>query len=255
MTKPTFVFVPGCWLPVDIYSRTIDFVSAHGYATVALPLASTGAAVPHKDFWGDVESIRQCLSTLVESQEKEVILVLHSYTGMPGSQAPEGLSKKEREFKGLKGGVVRLVYIMSYVPPAGFQPTAGGAQFPSWMLVDLEKGVVRVDPEEAKTVFFNDLDEEEAGTWAGRLLPQSLGVYGSTTTYAAWKDIPSTYVIGEQDKTFFQPEVIEMIIQGARALEPSALDTVEKCNGGHCLMISHAEWLSLVLRRAAGENI
>lgn len=57
---------------------------------------------------------------------------------MPGAEAPKGLGKKERQELGLKGGVIRLVFIMAFAMPEGFQPTAGGAQMPEWMKVDLE---------------------------------------------------------------------------------------------------------------------
>ena len=57
---------------------------------------------------------------------------------MPGAEAPKGLGKGERQEKGLNGGVVRLVFIMAYAMPEGFQPTAGGAQMPDWMKADFE---------------------------------------------------------------------------------------------------------------------
>jgi len=60
-------------------------------------------------------------------------------------------------------------------------------------------------------------------------------------------------VIAEQDKTAITPQVAQMIINGAKQLEPSAFDVVERCDGGHCLMISHPQWLADVLRKAAGE--
>ena len=49
-------------------------------------------------------------------------------------------------------------------------------------------------------------------------------------------------------------EVVEMIISGARKVEPSAFDVVERCDGGHCLMLSRPHWLAEVLRKAAGET-
>lgn len=138
MVKPTIVLVPGAWHKPDIYSGVIDSLSAHGYPTVGLPLPSAGAVPPSMDFTEDVNGIRDCLTKLVVSEGKEVVLVLHSYTGMPGAEAPKGLGQKEREKQGLKGGVVRLVFIMAYAMPEGFQPTAGGAQMPEWMKVDFE---------------------------------------------------------------------------------------------------------------------
>lgn len=138
MTQPTFVLVPGAWHRPGIYSRVMDTLGAHGYPTVGLPLPSAGAKPPNTSFDEDVNGIRDSLTKLVDTEEKEVILVVHSYTGMPGAEAPKGLGKKERQGKGLKGGVVRLVYIMAFAMPEGFQPTAGGAQMPEWMKLDLE---------------------------------------------------------------------------------------------------------------------
>lgn len=74
-------------------------------------------------------------------------------------------------------------------------------------------------------------------------------------TYAAWRDIPSTYIVGERDMSFFSMEIVDMILDATRALEPTSFDVAERCDGGHCLMISHAEWLAGVLRRAAGEKV
>ena len=138
MTKPTFVFVPGAWHKPEIYSTVIKSLNEHGYPTVGLPLPSAGAMPPNMTFDEDVEAIRDTLTKLVDTEEKEVILVVHSYTGMPGAEAPEGLGKKDRQDKGLKGGVVRLVFIMAFAMPEGFQPTASGQQMPEWMKLDMQ---------------------------------------------------------------------------------------------------------------------
>ena len=113
-------------------------LEGHGYPPVGLPLASVGAAPAHTSFDGDVKGIRDCLTKLVDDEGKDVVPVTHSYSGMPGAEAPVGLGKKERQAAGLKGGVIRLVFIMAFAMPEGFQPTAGGAQFPDWMKGDME---------------------------------------------------------------------------------------------------------------------
>jgi hypothetical protein len=120
-------------------------------------------------------------------------------------------------------------------------------------LLIIWKGIVNVDPEDAKKILYNDLTSAEGDEWASKLTHQSLGVYSSMQTYAAWRHIPSAYLIGKQDKTTFTPQVVEIIINGAKQIEPSAFDVVERCYGGHCLMISQPLWLADVLRRAAGE--
>ena len=145
MANPTIVLVPGAWHRPEIYSRVTKNLEEHGYPTVGLPLPSAGAMPPNMTFDEDVKVIRDCLTTLVETEEKEAILVVHSYTGMPGAEAPKGLGKKERQEKGLKGGVVRLVFIMAYAMPEGFQPTASGTQMPEWMKLDLEVSLIAFD--------------------------------------------------------------------------------------------------------------
>jgi pimeloyl-ACP methyl ester carboxylesterase len=270
MSKPTIVCVPGAWHSPDIYARVLDILNEYGYPTIGLPLPSVGAVPPNMSFDEDVNGIRNCLTKLVVEEEKDVVLVMHSYTGMPGAEAPAGLGKKERQAANLKGGVIRLVFIMAFAMPEGFQPTAGGVQFPEWMKADMEvsecldlgwqlsntaqNGIVTVPLEDAKKIFYNDISPEEGDAWASKLAHQSIGVYTSTTSYAAWRHIPSTYVIGTEDKTTFTPGLVDFIINSARSIEPSAFDVVEKCDGGHCLMISRPEWLADVLRRAAGES-
>lgn len=69
------------------------------------------------------KGLRDCVSELV-GQGKEVVLVSHSYTGMPAAEALFGLGKEDHERKGLLGGVVRMVLIMAFVRPEGFQPVS-----------------------------------------------------------------------------------------------------------------------------------
>ena len=137
--KPTIVLVPGAWHQPAIYSRVIENLSKAGYPSVSLSLPSAGAHPPHSDFSGDVAAIRDCLTKLV-SDEKDVVLVVHSYTGLPGGEAPKGLAKKDRESHGFKGGIIRYVVINGFATPPGFQAVTPKDyhMFPEWMRVDVE---------------------------------------------------------------------------------------------------------------------
>ena len=70
--------------------------------------------------YDDVAHIRATVKELVEA-EKDVVLVLHSVAGLLGSDAIEGLSSKARKAAGLKGGVVRIVFIAAATAPEGFE--------------------------------------------------------------------------------------------------------------------------------------
>lgn len=85
-----------------------------------------------------MKGVRNCLTKLVVEEEKEVVLVVHSISGLVAGEAPVGLGKKDREAANKQGGVIRLVFINAYVAPEAFLPTARGAQFPDWIKVDME---------------------------------------------------------------------------------------------------------------------
>lgn len=52
--------------------------------------------------------------------EQDVLLVLHSAGRFLGSKAIEGLGAKAHAAKGLKGGVVGIVFLAGAVAPEGF---------------------------------------------------------------------------------------------------------------------------------------
>lgn len=142
MSKPTIVLVHGAWHRPVIYNGIVALLSQRSYPTVNLALPSADAIIPHKDFTGDVAAIRDCLTELVSNNNHEVVLAMHSYGAFPGSEAAKGLGKKEREAKGLKGGVIRFVVINGLAVPEGFQPQIPGdySKMPIWQITDIEVG-------------------------------------------------------------------------------------------------------------------
>ena len=112
MSKPVFVCVPGASHSQLIYEPLRNILSFHGYTVVPLALPSVGGSPPTYDFREDVLAIRNTVTQIVDSGT-DVILVLHGYGGLPGAEALQGLGKDERTRRGQRGGVVRLVFIMS----------------------------------------------------------------------------------------------------------------------------------------------
>lgn len=62
----------------------------------------------------------------------------------------------------------------------------------SEMKTHFEAGVITVQPEDAKDMFYQHVDDATTAKFGTGLLSQSLGSYRSTTTYAAWRYIPTT---------------------------------------------------------------
>jgi hypothetical protein len=53
---------------------------------------------------------------------------MHSFSGMTGGTALEGVDKASRTAQGLKGGVIRLIYWVAFLVPEGFQHSPHGTR-------------------------------------------------------------------------------------------------------------------------------
>lgn len=145
MSKPTFVFVPGAWHTPAVYGGVIASLKTYGYPSVKVDLPSVGGAPPTYDFTEDVAAIKDAVTKLVEDG-KHVVLVAHSYSGLPVGELPKELGSIERESKQLPGGVIRLVFIMAAIVPEGFQvaPRNDVSTLYPFMKVDLEVSVSHI---------------------------------------------------------------------------------------------------------------
>lgn len=112
MSRPTFVCVPGAAHSPIIYDPVKSVLAYHGYEVVPLGLPSVGGTPATYDFTEDVRTIRNYIAQLADTG-RDVILVMHGYSGIPGGEALRGLAKSDRERRGLRGGVIRLVFIMA----------------------------------------------------------------------------------------------------------------------------------------------
>ena len=130
--KPTFVLVPGAFHTGACYSLLVPFLERAGHSarSVTLPSIDNGEA----SLSNDIKYIRESiLLPLFDSETPDVVLVLHSYAGCPGSAAMKGLSKKGREMRGQKGGIVGVVYVSAMVPKVGARAVDGiGGSFRPW---------------------------------------------------------------------------------------------------------------------------
>jgi pimeloyl-ACP methyl ester carboxylesterase len=127
MSTPVFVLLHGAWHTPQCWDRLISELDKAGYESVAPALPSSGSTPPTPDWAADVEIIRRTVSDLVE-QQRDVVVVMHSFSGMTGGTALDGLDKASRMSKNLKGGVVRLIYVVAYLVPEGFQHSPHGTR-------------------------------------------------------------------------------------------------------------------------------
>jgi pimeloyl-ACP methyl ester carboxylesterase len=118
-SKATIVLVTGAWHPSSAYEDLIALLEKAGYPVLVTTLPSLNPKDPSGcDCTSDAASVReQFLPTIEEG--KDVIVLCHSYGGIPAGGAARGLSKSVRMKQGDKGGVVGLIYLSAFVVPEG----------------------------------------------------------------------------------------------------------------------------------------
>lgn len=135
-TKPTILLIPGAWLQPSTYDSFIAHLQHLSFPTACASYPSLDPSHPATaDAATDSETVlQQSLLPLIENEGKDVVIVMHSYGGVPGSSAARGLSKVQRSRKGKQGGVVGLVFISGFVLPGGASVADGqGGQLPAWV--------------------------------------------------------------------------------------------------------------------------
>lgn len=126
MSKPVFVLLHGAWHTPKCWNRLVSELDKAGYESVAPALPSSNASPLPKDWSADLNVIRSTVSDL--AAERDVVVVLHSFSGLTGGTALDGLDKETCATKGWKGGVVRVVYINAFLVPEGFQHSPEGTR-------------------------------------------------------------------------------------------------------------------------------
>lgn len=114
---PTVLAVPGAWHTAESFEPIKKIFTQRGYQFVSQN--APGLHDANGTCQDDAESLRRKLLLPLVEDGKDIVVLMHSYGGMYGSQAVQGLSKKEREQAGKKGGVIALIYVSAVTPVEG----------------------------------------------------------------------------------------------------------------------------------------
>lgn len=133
MANPTIVLIPGAWHQPSCYDIVRDDLVSRGYDVEYVSYPTVGAEPPTKGLADDAAATRAVLERLAD-EGKQIVLGVHSYGGLVGANAVEGLGYKQRAKEGKKGGVTMFVYISAFVNPKGVSilNALGNAWLP-WM--------------------------------------------------------------------------------------------------------------------------
>ena len=118
--KPTLVIVQGAFQDPSVYEGLEKLLSSQGFPIVHPPLLSCSNVespkFPSITLIDDALAIRMELARLVEYEGKTVVVIMHSYGGLAGSEAiPNHFSYSTRQASDSPGGVIHLFYIAAFL--------------------------------------------------------------------------------------------------------------------------------------------
>ncbi|KAL8820298.1 MAG: hypothetical protein Q9191_007544 [Dirinaria sp. TL-2023a] len=199
---PSIVLVHGAWHTPFAYEKFISALDEVGFE-VHCPLlpTSNGSRPPQASLADDVAAVRTIVQSLVEAS-KQVLVIMHSYGGVPGSNALHDLSTCHRAKMNLPGGVVHLVYMCAYILLDGGSVTqvvteAGFGHL--WDVAIDEADDGSIFPRDPTQLLYGGVNSHELETILSQLVRTPKGALEAESKYEAWRDIPSTYIFTSED--------------------------------------------------------
>jgi len=158
-------------------------------AAPGLPSCGEGSGVPGVGGPGlaeDVDSVRVVLA----ASDEPTVVVGHSYGGIVATEAAAGVD-----------AVRHMVFVSSYLAEPGESLSTFGAQEPPPFLdFDPDAGTFGANPLLFAETFVQDCSPEIVEAAASRLVRQTMAVAAEPVSAAAWKSLPTTYLLCTQDR-------------------------------------------------------
>ncbi|CAG8953447.1 hypothetical protein HYFRA_00010196 [Hymenoscyphus fraxineus] len=244
--KPTFLLVHGAWHPPSCYQTLITTLSSSFPVKTITHLSLNPSDPQTATCSADTNTLRSTLLSLL-SAGKEVILLTHSYGGIPGHAAAHGLSRQIYARAGKPGGVIGVINMAAFIIPEG-QSLLAGEENAAWIKEDDPSPGICTVPFPIP-VFYQDAPPETALAVSSSLLPHSILSFNSPSPAPAWKDPEFVgrlaYIRCMQDRA------IPASMQDLMIKDSGVEWVVRDIDAGHSPFLSRPEELSDILKELA----
>jgi len=223
--KPTIVLVHGAFADAAGWQSVISLLQQDGYKVVAVQNSLSSIAA-------DVETTKR----LIDAQVGPVVVVAHSYGGAVMTGAAAG-----------NPNVKALVYLAAFAPDAGEPVGPLLEQYPSDVLphfVPDAAGFLYIDPAVYPEFFSPDIPRRQAEAMAVAQRPLAAATFGQTLTAAAWRTIPSWFMVAQEDR-IINPNLERFFAQRMNA-------RTTEIKSSHAVLLSHPQAVAKLIREAAG---
>jgi pimeloyl-ACP methyl ester carboxylesterase len=164
------------------WSRMVEPLKQHGLETSAVELPSCDGKLSD-DLYADTDAVRAA----IREADDAVILLGHSYGATVITDAAAG-----------EQAVEHLVYLTAMIPDTGDSLASIASGPAPWVRVT-EDGYVELLTDQLDALFLQDCDQEAKDGAHHRIARQSALAFSQPVRAAAWRSIPSTYIVCAED--------------------------------------------------------
>ena len=221
--KPSIVLVHGAFANASGWDAVIRILQQKGYDVSAVenPLSSYEA---------DIEATKR----LIDGQKGPTVVVAHSYGGAVMTGAASSPNVKA------------LVYIAAFANDVD-EPLGGLLEkYPSKALtafVPDAAGFLTIDRAKFHDIFAQDLPLHETNVMAVTQKPLNSSAFKAMTTFAAWRNVPSWFVVAQHDNVI-NPDLERFFAKRMGA-------KITEINASHVVFMSHPREVAEVIESAA----
>ena len=222
--KPAIVLVHGAWADVSGWQGVYQRLLRDGYTVRIVQNPTISLA-------DDAAYTRRVLDDV----EGSAILVGHSYGGAVITEA------------GTHPKVAGLVFVAGWAPDGGESVSSlippPDPSVPSAPILPPKDDFLLLDRARFPEAFAADAPRETGEFMADAQVPWGLGAVGGTITTAAWRTLPSWYLVAADDRMIPPP------LQRKMAARTGA--TVVEAPGSHALFIANPDVVATLITTAA----
>ena len=227
--EPVIVLVHDMWHTPGVYLPYIWALEQATFRVYCPQLPTCDLSLPpdRRSVLNDLSVLRGLLKSLFAAGNK-VIMVMHGYGGIIGSNIPGTLSFDYRAARGEPGGIIHLFYMCAYILPSDrsiadlglWGNTTGTHTFPG-------------NPQRD---FFAGVGPEEVQRCVRLLVPIPEQVVRARLRQDAWRHIPCTYLFTRNDCALWL-ELQRMMAEPAKKYGKRYGQKVY--DAGHSVYLSH----------------
>lgn len=190
--EPVIVLVHDMWHTPGVYEPYIWALEQAAFSVYCPQLPTCNLSLPSykRSVLNDLRVLDALLKALLAAGKK-VIMVMHGYGGIIGSNIPETYSFDYRAARGEPGGIIHLLYMCAYILPSGHSIADLGMWGNTTGTHEL--------PGDPQRDFFAGVSLEEAYRCIRLLVPVSQQVVRASLKQDAWRHIPCTYLFTRND--------------------------------------------------------